>query len=366
MKKYIIQAFCVMIGLTLLSSCAKSPELTVLGVINFPQTFQSSANTVTITADNDSVEKIDFNWQPVNYGIEAAVSYSLQFDLPSDTAGASGWGKAQEVIVGDDLLTKSIMYYELNKIAINGLGLEPGIAAKMVVRAKSYVDRNAYSNAITLDVTPWVAPVVVIPYPSLWVPGDYQGWNPVTAPSIVSVDSSGLYEGYINIPAGGTFKFKYITKPAVTDKAYGDGGNGSMIEGNYDVVNFTVPSAGYYELSANTKTMKWTATKTTWSIIGDATPGGWTTDTQMEYDAMNMVWTVTANMKVAGSFKFRANNAWKIDFGIDAEGNIQYADNPLYPYNGTLMNLTVPSDGNYTITLDLHMPGQYSYKLKKN
>jgi len=71
-------------------------------------------------------------------------------------------------------------------------------------------------------------------------------------------------------------------------------------------------------------------------------------------------------MVTAGSFKFRANNAWKIDFGIDATGKLGYVDNPLFPYNGKLSNLTVPSDGNYTITLDLHVPGQYSYKLKKN
>jgi hypothetical protein len=94
--------------------------------------------------------------------------------------------------------------------------------------------------------------------------------------------------------------------------------------------------------------------------------GGWGNDTQMSYSATTGLWTVTAAMVSTGSFKFRANNAWSIDFGIDANGHLAYADNPAYPYNGTLNNLSVPSSGNYTITLDLRNPNNYNYTLKKN
>ena len=162
-------------------------------------------------------------------------------------------------------------------------------------------------------------------------------------------------------------QYKYTAQPDWTPMAYGDGWEmGVLIEANYSGGNFTAPSAGYYELSANLNTMIWTATKTTWGIIGDATPGGWSTDTQMTYDETLKVWTVTCDILSTGSFKFRANNAWAIDFAIDATGKLKYADNPLYPYDGTLSNLTVPASGNYTLTLDLHVPGAYTYKLKKN
>jgi len=86
----------------------------------------------------------------------------------------------------------------------------------------------------------------------------------------------------------------------------------------------------------------------------------------LTYDVTSKTWSVTCDMLSTGSFKFRANSAWKIDFGIDATGKLKYADNPLYPYDGTLLNLTVPTSGNYTITLDLHNSGLYTYKLKKN
>lgn len=366
MKINIIKSLCILFAMTQLAACEKEAEITRLGLVEFPRTLKSSANSLVLDADNDSTKVIDFTWDAVSYGIEAPVTYSLQFDLPSDTSGPAAWGKAQEFPVGNDVLTTGLMGYDINKIAINGLGLEAGVMIQMVVRVKSYVDRPAYSNAITINVNPFTPPAPVNSYPSIWVPGDYQGWNPSTAPTIVSIKNDGLYEGYIYIPEGGTLQYKYTAQPGWEPMAYGDGGNGVLIEANYAGGNFTAPSAGYYELSADLNTMKWTATKTTWAIIGDATPGGWSTDTQLNYDVTNQVWTVTADMKSAGSFKFRANNAWAINFGIDSEGKLAYADNPLYPYNPNLMNITVPSDGNYTITLDLHVPGQYTYKLKKN
>jgi hypothetical protein len=365
MKKYIIKALYVFFAFIFLVSCDKEAEITKLAVINFPQTFAGSTNSVVLNATTDSVTVVTFNWAAVSYGINAAVTYSLQFDVPSDTTTTTPWSNAVEIVVGNDVLTKSILGVDLNNIALNSLGLTSGEVSQVVVRAKSFVDRAAYSNAITLNVTPYVPPVVVPTYPSLWVPGDYQGWNPATAPTIVSINSDGLYEGYVNIPDGGTYHLKYTNQPDFDHLVYGDGGSG-ILSSKSTAADIILPSSGYYELSANLNTMIWTATKTTWGIIGDATPGGWTTDTQMTYDKTNQVWTVTCDMVTSGSFKFRANNAWKIDFGIDGNGNLQYADNPLYPYNGNLSNLTVPSSGNYTITLDLHVAGQYTFKLKKN
>jgi hypothetical protein len=362
MKTYFIKALYVIFAFTLFASCNNEAEITKLGIINFPKTFTSSTGLVVITATNDSASVITFNWPSVSYGIKAPVTYSMQFDVPSDTTTTTPWSKATEILIGNDILTKSMLGVDLNNIAINSLGLDPGVVGNIVVRVKSFVDRPAYSNALTLSVTPYVPPVTVVGQ-SLWV--SYQGWNIANAPTIVSVDSDKVYEGYVFIPVGGTNQIKYSSSPDLTHIVYGDAGGG-LLSTDKTAGYLNLPSDGYYELSANLNNMTWTATKTTWGIIGDATPGGWNTDTQMSYDTTNKIWTVTCAMITAGSFKFRANNAWKIDFGIDAKGNLAYADNPLYPYNGTLSNLTVPSDGNYTITLDLHVAGQYTYKLKKN
>jgi hypothetical protein len=232
---------------------------------------------------------------------------------------------------------------------------------------KAFVDRPVYSNVVTVSVNPHV--IYVPPtYSVLYLPGTYQGWSPATAPTIVSLTSNKRYEGYINITDAGGSDFKMTAQADWTPTAYGDatGTSGDIIVANYAGGNMSITSNGYYELTADLATNKWTATKTTWGILGDATPGGWNTDTQLSYDVTNKVWKVTCNMLAGGSFKFRANNAWVIDFGVDGSGKLQYADNPFFGYTAGLNNLSVPSDGNYTITLDLHDASNYTYILKKN
>lgn len=170
----------------------------------------------------------------------------------------------------------------------------------------------------------------------------------------------GLFEGYVAITGSGLQYFKYTNAPDWNHINYGDGGNGTFsTDGN--AAGLSVPNGGYYELTANLNNNTWTATATTWSIIGDATPGGWSTDTQMTYDPVNQVWTVTAQMLSNGSFKFRANDEWVVDFGINGSGALQYADNPFFGYTAGLNNLTVPANGTYIITLDLHVSDKYTY-----
>jgi hypothetical protein len=365
MKKNIIKSLCLIFALGFLASCDKEAEVTKLSVISFPKTFTSTAASVVVTKDNGATQVATFNWPAVSYGIKAAVTYTLQFDLPSDTITTTPWSKAQEVVVGDDILTRAFTATELNDIALNGLAQEPGVVSKVVVRVKSFVDRPAYSNAITLSVTPYIPPLVIPTLPTLWVFGDFQGWNATTAPTIVSANSDGLYEGYVYIPAGGTNHLKFANQPDLTHIVYGDGGAGALST-VANVSDIILPSDGYYELSANLNTNKWTATKTAWAIIGGATPGGWTTETPLTYNPISKVWTVTCNLLAGGNtFKFRANNEWKIDMTGDATGKLVYVDNPLYPYNNQ-PDIPVTTAGNYTITLDLHIAGLYSYKMKQN
>lgn len=361
--------------------CKKDVTPTVLKVITFPSSsaLTSSVSSVTLLPqDSTSTNKvISFSWPAVDYGISAPVTYNLYFDVPTDTIGASPWGKAIKDVVGAGILTKSYTTRTLDSIALQ-LGLLPDSTSNMVVRVESFVDRSAYSNSVTFSVKPY-KPVVIVPatITYLYIAGDFQGWNIGAAVPVACVSSNKKYEGYINIADGGTYQYKLYTVLGDWNSAsFGDfganqadktsGATGKFKLANYAGSNFAAPSGGYYEVTFNFNDSTWTQTATTWSIIGDATPGGWSTDTQMTYDATNQVWKVTADMKTAGSFKFRANNDWKIDFGIDSKGNLAYADNPFFGYTAGLNNITVPADGNYTITLDLSHAGVYTYTAVKN
>ena len=200
------------------------------------------------------------------------------------------------------------------------------------------------------------------PEVTLYVPGAYQDWKPAAAPQIGAVaGSTRRFDGYVNLAGTGEQAFKFTDAPDWTHTNYGNGG-GSKLNPDGQAAGLTVPAGGYYELTADLDKMTWTATKVSWSVVGNATPGGWEKDTPMTYDAGKQVWTVTVPLKADGSFKFRANNAWKIDFGLDSNGKMQYVDNPFFDYN-PIKDFTVPDDGTYTVTLDLHVPGKYTYSM---
>lgn len=347
-----------------LVACKKDgAQLSLNSKASFAGSLKASSDSVGLSPANDNDTVITFTWPAVNYGNSPVATYTLELDTRDDTAGSQGWSKAQRFSAGANTTSYSFLGKDLNNL-LNNLGLLS--ATRLVFRVLSDVPQyngsastvpTVYSTTKTVQITPYAL--------SLYVPGDYQGWNPPAAPLLNPVAGlAGEFEGYVNITGSGIQYFKYTNAPDWNHTNYGDGGNGTFsTDGN--AAGLSVPGPGYYELTANLNTNKWTATKTTWGIIGDATPGGWNNDTQLSYDATNQVWTVTAVMIQAGSFKFRANNAWSIDFGIDNSNHIQYADNPFFTYNPSLNNLTVPADGTYKITLDLHVSGKYSYSAVK-
>ena len=351
----------------LLAACKKEGQQYFIQPGSFPANgLTASSANVVLTAARENDTAVKFSWPAASFGDKLVVAYTLQLDVPSDTSGAAAWSKAKNFSAGNNVLSYGFVAKSLNDL-LTTMALPAGTASKVVVRVKSDVPQyngsastvpSAYSNTVTIQVTPYSV--------SLYIPGAYQNWDPSTAPLLNPVAGKpGLYEAYENITGTGIQYFKYTNAPDWNHTNYGDGGN-SKLSTDGNAAGLSVPDGGYYELTANMNTNTWTATKTTWGIIGDATPGGWDKDTQLSYDAIKQVWTLKANMKASGSFKFRANNAWVIDFGVDSNGNLAYADNPFFGYNSSIGNLSVPADGNYTITLDLHISGKYVFSLVKN
>ena len=360
--------FCWLAMLTiLLASCKKEGDQYLIKQGSFTTNGLTASSTnliLTSAADNDTA--VNFKWSSADFGQKPTVTYTLQIDIPSDTSVTKAWANAKNVTAGNNVMAYGFTTKDLNNLLV-GMALPGGISSSIVLRIKADVQQyngsassipSIYSSALIVHVTPYLL--------SLYIPGDYQGWDPSKAPLLNPVTGkAGLYEAYEYMPGNSTLYFKYTNAPDWNHTNYGDGGNGIFsIDGNAG--GLSVPTGGYYELTANLNNNTWTATKTTWGILGDATPGGWSTDTQLTYDAVNQVWKVSAVLKANGSFKFRANNAWSIDFGVDSKGNLTYADNSFFGYNSTVNNLSVPVDGTYTITLDLHISGKYLYSLVKN
>lgn len=332
----------------------------------------ASFSNIVLLPANENTTAVGFVWTPASFGENPAIKYTIQLSKIADTSGPNAWANAKNFVAGNNVTSYDFLVKEIN-IALNAMGYPAGVATDLAVRVKAEVPQYngatsavppVYTNAIVIKATAYSL--------NLWIPGEHQGWNPATAPLLNPVDGKpGMYEGYIYMPVdpgnptAGPKYFKYTSHPDWNHINYGDGGNGTFsTDGAAGGLN--MPTGGYYEVTADFNTNRWTATKTTWGIVGDATPGGWNSDTQMSYDPATQVWTVTCDMISNGSFKFRANGEWFINFGIDAAGKLAYADNPFFGSVLGLNNLTVPTSGNYTITLDLHDSQHYTYILHKN
>jgi hypothetical protein len=353
MKLMIRQIFLLAFVGVSLWSCKKD-EVKTIAKTGQPGTLTATPTALVLSSSNAADTVQTFSWARADYGFSAAVRYTLQI-----AKGGTNFSAPKEISMGNNIVQK-YTGADLNQMALI-LGLPPGAAGQLEARVKASISDSIpaiYSNPVTLSVTPYL---VIINYPSLWVPGDYQGWDPATAPKISSKAANGIYEGYVNIP-GGSLKFKFTSHPDWNHTNYGWASstvNGSNVSGTFNTTggDLFVPTTGYYLLKANTNTNTWEGIKTSWGLIGDAIPvTGWNSDQDLTYNATTKVWTVTLNLGV-GKIKFRANDDWAINFGdTGADLSLEYGGS----------DISVTSAGNYTITLDLSVPGNYTYTVKKN
>lgn len=186
---------------------------------------------------------------------------------------------------------------------------------------------------------------------NLYVPGGHQEWKPEIAPTLYNRNFDFKYEGYVYFTEGDEYKF--TSTPSWNPPDYGDGGEEGVLAVGGG--NLKAEETGYYRLIVDLSgsPLTYTAEKTEWGLIGDATLGGWDTSTPMEYDPETELWTVTTTLE-AKSFKFRANDGWDINVGGNLNNLVNDGD-----------NITVAEAGTYLITLDLSDPTAYSATMVK-
>jgi starch-binding outer membrane protein SusE/F len=347
--------FSYILLLLLFASCKKDEIKSVYSLPAGSPSFTSSIETAVLDSTHRDEVAAVFSWSSLSYGINADVTYSLEFDTSNTMAHAIAF------VMNADT-TKSYTVAALNAIALQ-TGLEGSKAGTLYVRMKGEVRQNGTStNPSTIPVTySEVLALTVTAYaPSsisrMWVPGEYQGWNAATAPTIADVGGKGAYEGYIYFPnnASGNYTFKITTAPNWNDPAWGYESDTKMVKGGG---NFYTSGEGYFLVRANVNSRDWSTTLTTWSLVGDAVADDWETDIPMTYDAVSGTWVANSvAVKGSGGFKFRANKGWTLNYG---------------PTDGKLVqdggNISAPGGvaGNYKVVLNLSESGNYTYTLTK-
>ncbi|PBJ11422.1 SusE domain-containing protein [Flavobacterium sp. ACN6] len=358
MKKYINKLFILGSLLFLGSSCESDAELTTLKAVSFPSEITVSSNSIVLTENIAEDQVLLVSWPEVTFPVEAPVKYALQFDLVGDTSGAAAWQKAKRIEVGTDVLSKTLIGQDLNKIAVD-LGLPIDVEGKLVVRVEAAMDRKVYSNPITLTITPYEKSVV---FGEIYMPGAYQGeWNVDTALALPAI-AKGIYQGYVTVLPGYGTVFK-LNQGRNWEQYYGAGATNNDLQ-NMSTADFSLPGTGSYQVKVNLNTLKWTAAPYSWGIVGDATAGSWDNSTPMNYDYQTKTWKITVDL-VPGNVKFRLNNSWTVNYGpkntteglvyLDDQGSYYVGEGGTYEITFKINDvdpaaLGYPATAAYTVT----------------
>lgn len=344
-KKYI---FTFLLAVVIFWGCEKQTVDTVIQLGASPTfTSPSSGAEFLLEEANASNVLADFEWTAADFGYQAGITYRLEFDV-------AGNSFAEPITLGvvNDLSVTDVTQGKINNILL-AKGLPFGFANELEVRVCASVSDlvdQLCSDPLPIKVSPYQAEVV---YPFLTLPGDYQGWDPEDENyKVFSRKSDEIYEGYIYFEVEeAVYKF---AKDLGWDMNWGDiEPDGVLDAGGIDNNIAIEGGPGMFLIHCNLNDLTHFNQKTDWGVLGDATSGGWDTDTDLTWDGEKL--TATLDLSV-GNIKFRANDAWDINFGDDFT-------------NGTLeaegADIPVTEAGNYTINLFLNV-SDYYYELTKN
>lgn len=104
--------------------------------------------------------------------------------------------------------------------------------------------------------------------------------------------------------------FKFATQQDWNGTDYGEG----LVEKGGNIV-MTEPE-GFYKVDVDltSQALTYTAINRV-GVIGSATAGGWDSDQAMTYNATDKCWEIKGITLTEGEIKFRANEAWDLDWG---------------------------------------------------
>ncbi len=356
------------IALLLVAACKKNDAI-VTSNGGKPGALAASVTTLPLdkTKLTDPSAAITFTFSAPNYGFAAAVSNTLQIDAPGDN-----WAKPSSITLGTNVLSQSYSTAAFNTMLLQ-MGLVGGTTSQIQVRVVHSISSAVapvYSNVVSVSVTPFNLAS------SIYVVGGYQGWNPGAADSLVSPTSNNIYTGVIFFTAGnGNNNFKLLVNKQNYNNSYGwastlASGTDALGSDNLTVTNESITQAGgsgnlfsltapsddpavnitanYVTVNTNTNTISLVPMQ--WSVVGDASPGGWPagsgnpqSDTDMKFDAANQVWYVNVHLTAGGNIKFRLNHDWGYNLG-GTNGTLSTNNGP---------NIPIATTGTYKVTLDL-------------
>lgn len=140
--------------------------------------------------------------------------------------------------------------------------------------------------------------------PILYMAGDANGWK---HSDVLNSEDGVHYTGYMYLNQNG---FKFCTQKNWDGTNYG----GAFFGESEDNIMMT-QEAGFYQVDVDLSAKTYTLSPFTIGIIGDATPTGWDSDTDMTYNPEERCWELKNVTLSDGEMKFRHKNDWSLSWG---------------------------------------------------
>lgn len=254
---------------------------------------------------NKSTEAEDFTlvWSPAKFGYKTDVEY---------TVGAE-YGE-QSLVLGS---TSATYFSTTNMALLSQFAIEEAGEYDITFNLSAVTPAGETAEAKPMVVKFVYDIPVVVEEAYLYIVGDYQGWDPAGSCSRLKLHADNKYYGFVNLPEGGTYEFKFCAEQSWDGTNYGlkDG----VLSTEPDAGNFKADAAGLLYIVFDAVNATYEMTPITYvGLIGDAV-GGWDNDkAQFEFDAQNNVWVANAPVEAGKNFKIRFNQVWDLtDLGGD-------------------------------------------------
>ena len=140
--------------------------------------------------------------------------------------------------------------------------------------------------------------------PVLYMAGDANGWKQI---DVLNSEDGVNFKGYMYLNQNG---FKFCTQPNWDGTNYG----GAFFGESEDNIMMT-QEAGFYQVDVDLSAKTYTLSPFNIGIIGNATPSGWASDTDMKYNPTERCWELNNVELSDGEMKFRANDDWALSWG---------------------------------------------------
>ena len=358
MKMKITRYFAMLAAVAGLSSaCQEELEHVVYNPENVVAPVLNAVEDIEITVDELSTGSVKFSWEAADFGVAAQVYYSL--DMSAEVEGQTKTVNLFKNVSGKE---GSASFEKINGHLLydfNFAAGEPG-EVSFTLYAGLKVGATYASNVVKANAT---AAVAERTYPTVWVIGDYCGWDHGKTQFLYDYDGADdVYSGLVDFGEKAANGFK-LTGIAGWDDSCNWGEETKATEADEPAKIQLITGGGsqdikryakrFYGFSFSKKTLELTKNYGFDKVGVIGLNGDWENDIVMEFNAsaQKQVFYVDVEVAAATEFKFRMDGGWDVNFGGDMKaltaGGANIAIEP----------------GNYRIYLNLNNPAAITCSL---